>query len=132
LGTNNLIPFPSVNSKTILNNFYFEKKKKLIKKLGEQFIYDNMPRLHAQESRLTREKALNRFCVELSGDDCPFNVHLHTVSKHKDELPGSICLGVSPSGLLVFEMRHAAEINLISTFHWCSVIKLNADVSSFI
>jgi hypothetical protein len=90
-----------------------------------------MPRLHAQESRLTREKALNRFCVELSSDECPFNAHLYTVSKNKEETSGSICLGISPTGVLVFEVRQAGEINLIATFHWCTVMKLNADVIFF-
>ena len=91
-----------------------------------------MPRLHKQESRISQDKALNKFCVELCNEDeYPFNINLNTVYKHKDEVKmNSICLGISPKGILVFEIRSSgSEINLISTFNWSSVVKLNSDVS---
>lgn len=73
--------------------------------------------------------AQNRFCIELSDDEYPFNFHIYNVYKNKEETPGSICLGIAPKGILVFEMRPMDEISLISTFNWSSVTKLNADVS---
>lgn len=68
--------------------------------------------------------------MELSVDDeFPFNLHLYSVYKNKEEMPGTICLGISPKGILVFDLRTHDEISLISTFAWSSVAKLNTDVT---
>ncbi len=67
--------------------------------------------------------------MELSSDECAFNAHLYRVSKSKEDVRGSICLGVAPKGVRVFEVRPAHDINMIATFNWCTVMKLNADVS---
>lgn len=90
-----------------------------------------MARLHEQQSHLSIEKAVNKYCIELSSsDDYPFNLHLYTVSKRKEEETGSICLGISPRGILVFETMRAessrVEISLMATFAWSTVVKLNS------
>lgn len=101
----------------------------MIARLGEKFIFDNMPRLHEQQSRQTIANSQNKFCMEMSSDDeFPFNFHPYSVYKNKEETPGTICLGISPRGILVFELRSLSEISLISTFQWSSVAKLNTDV----
>jgi hypothetical protein len=101
----------------------------IISKLGADFIYENMPHLHKQQSNLSVSSAQTKFCAELSGDEYPFNLHLYAVYKNKEETPGTICIGISPKGILVFELRSMYEISLISTFAWSSVTKLNADVN---
>ena len=87
-----------------------------------------MARLH-KLSRYTPLNAQNKFCFELSNDEYPFNIHLYNVYKNKDETPGSICLGLAPKGILVFDLRPQMEISLICTFSWSSVVKVNSDVS---
>jgi hypothetical protein len=111
---------------------YFPKF--VIKKLGEHFIYENMPRLHEETSRryTTQEKAQIRFCAELSNEEYPFNIHLYNLHKHKEEIHTNnqeeISMGISPKGLLIFEKRSTNEISLISTFSWPCVIKINSEV----
>lgn len=87
-----------------------------------------MPRLHMQKSHFTPIIAQQKFCSELSNEEYPYNLHLYNVYKNKEETPGTICLGISPKGILVFELRAQAEIYLISTFGWSSVTKLNSEV----
>jgi hypothetical protein len=111
-------------------NSYFPKW--MIDKYGENYIYDNMPRLHIQQSRLAEKNAQIKFCIELSNEQNAFNFNLYRVFKNKEEMPGSICIGIGPKGILVFELRSMQEINLISTFLWQSVAKLNADVNIYI
>ncbi len=115
------------NGKYFNINAYFPKW--IIEKYGDNYIYENMPRLHIQQSRLTEKNAQIKFCIELSNEQNAFNFNLYQVFKNKEEMPGSICIGIGPRGILVFELRSIQEINLISTFLWQSVAKLNSDVN---
>ena len=93
----------------------------------------NIPSLHAEQSRFnyTQKSAQTKYCVQLSNEDYPYNLHLYNVHKTKDEDNASICLGIAPKGILVFEMRSEHDICLISTFPWSSVTKLNFKVIIF-
>ncbi len=124
LGT--YVPSKHVNMYFNLNSYF---PSWIIEKFGATYIYKTMPKLHKQISNQTKQSALNKFCCELSNDDCPYNLHLYQVYKNKDETPGSIVLGISPKGILVFELREAQEISLISTFNWSSITKLNVKVT---
>ena len=107
-------------------NSYFPKW--IIDKYGDNYIYENMPRLHIQQSGLADKNAQIKFCIELSSEQNAFNFNVYQVFKNKEEMPGSICIGIGPRGIMVFELRSMQEINLISTFLWQSVAKLNSDV----
>ena len=87
-----------------------------------------MPRVHIQQSGLADKNAQIKFCIELSSEQNAFNFNVYQVFKNKEEMPGSICIGIGPRGIMVFELRSMQEINLISTFLWQSVVKLNSDV----
>lgn len=99
--------------------------------MGEKFIYENMREMHKQQSNSSIQTAQNRFCTQLSANDSEYayNLHLYNVYKNKQETPASICLAISPKGILVFQIRDTHEISLISTFNWSSVYKLNAHVN---
>jgi len=100
----------------------------IINQLGAEYIYKNMPILHKQQSLHTSINAQGMFCSELSNEEYPFNLHLYHVFKTKDEMCGSIVLGIAPKGILVFNLRNFDEVSLISTFSWSSVSRINADV----
>ena len=105
----------------------------ILNKLGRQFVCENLPRLHQQQSMRhhTPVSAQYRFCSELSSEENSFNLHLYNVYKNKEETPGTISLGIAPKGILVFELRSQLEINLISTFEWPMITKLISDVRNF-
>jgi hypothetical protein len=96
-----------------------------------------MPRMHEQQSKRcnTQQNAQHKFCSEVSNqddsDECLFNLHLYNVYKNKEETPGTICLGIAPKGILVFDLRSQTEISLISTFEWPSITKLISDKKKF-
>jgi len=100
----------------------------IINQLGADYIYTNMPILHEQQSLHTSVNAQIMFCTELSNEEYPFNMHLYYVYKTKEEMCGSIVLGIAPKGILVFNLRNFDEVSLISTFSWSSVSRINADV----
>lgn len=102
---------------------------KFIAKLGEKFIYENVPKLHEEQSRQTSVNSMNKFSIVASSDEFPFNLHLYNVYKNKDETPGTIMLGISPKGIIVFELRSVTEISFVCIFLWSNVAKLNVDVS---
>ena len=58
-------------------------------------------------------------------------MHLYNVYKNKEETPGTICLGIAPKGILVFDLRSQSEISLISKFEWPSITKLISDKKKF-
>lgn len=101
----------------------------IVQKLGAEFIYKNMPSLHAQNSYMSSTSAKNKFIHQLSNEECPYNFHLYNLYKNKEETPGTIGLGIAPKGVLVFDLRNSNEIRLISVFNWSSVAKLNVNVS---
>ncbi len=88
-----------------------------------------MLKLHSETNCFTSNAAQAKFCNELSNEEYPFNLHLYNVNKTKDELSSVICLGFSPRGVSVFDVRRGSdEISLITTFTWSSITKINADV----
>lgn len=109
----------------------FNTLKKIINKLGSDYIYQNIPGLHEDYSHYTSLNAQSKFCTELSNDEYPYNIHLYRVFKTKDEVSTSLVLGIAPKGILVFDSRNNDEISLISTFGWSSVSKINADRKKF-
>jgi hypothetical protein len=124
------------------NNYdYFDVNlclpQSIINKLGKKFVIENMPRMHEQQSKRcnTQQNAQHKFCSEVSNqddsDECLFNLHLYNVYKNKEETPGTICLGIAPKGILVFDLRSQTEISLISTFEWPSITKLISDKKKF-
>ena len=118
---------PQVHSDKYFNlNLYFPSW--IVYKLGSDYIYKNMPSLHAQNSHLTAISAQNKFIHELTKEDNPYNFHLYNLYKNKEETPGTIGLGIAPKGILIFDLRNSNEIRLISTFSWSSVTKINFHV----
>lgn len=130
------------NFKLHSNNYtYFDVTlclpQSIINKLGKHFVTENMTRMHEQQSKRchTQINAQHRFCSEVSnqdnGDECLYNLHLYNVYKNKEETPGTICLGIAPKGILVFDLRSQSEISLISKFEWPSITKLISDKKKF-
>lgn len=125
--------YDSIKHKGSYFDIYKYFPKWIINKLGVEFIYNNIAILHMEQSKLkyTKSSAQIKYCMQLSNDDTPFNTHLYYVYKNKDDLVPSICLGIAPKGIQVFELRGSDEICLISTFPWSTVTKLNCEVSLF-
>jgi hypothetical protein len=90
-----------------------------------------MPTIHGEQAKydVTQTMAQMKYCTQLSNEDYPYNINLYKMFRNKSELNASICLGVAPKGLIVYDIKYPDELFPISTFEWSSLTKLNFDVT---
>ena len=94
-------------------NSRFKNKGKLFKhayplqiltRLSEEYIIQNVPSIHKDYKSYSKGEAEMAFIREASSMDAPHNLHIYKLKKKKNDLLGSIWLGVCSRGIEIYEV----------------------------